>query len=83
MLTGQRRLEIGNLEWTEIFAAKRQIELPAARCKNKQPHTSARSRRPPWSFCAGIPAMIIAPAKVGTSSARSRLGTVPKQEKAG
>jgi integrase len=38
MLTGQRRQEIGGLEWSEIFTAKRQIELPAARVKNKQPH---------------------------------------------
>jgi integrase len=39
MLTGQRREEIGGLEWSEIFTAKRQIELPEARCKNKRaPH---------------------------------------------
>ena len=38
MLTGQRRLEIGHLEWAEIFAERRQIELPAARTKNKRPH---------------------------------------------
>jgi len=38
MLTGQRRQEIGHLEWSEIFAEKRQIELPPARTKNKQPH---------------------------------------------
>jgi integrase len=38
MLTGQRRLEIGHLEWSEIFAAKAQIELPAGRTKNKTPH---------------------------------------------
>jgi integrase len=38
MLTGQRRLEIGHLERAEIFAEKRQIELPSARTKNKQPH---------------------------------------------
>jgi integrase len=31
MLTGQRRQEIGHLEWAEIFAEKRQIVLPPAR----------------------------------------------------
>jgi integrase len=56
MLTGQRRLEIGHLEWAEIFAERRQIELPAARTKNKRPHmvplsTAARrgSELPHWT----------------------------------
>ena len=38
MLTGQRRQEIGALEWSEFHSAKRQIELPERRTKNKQPH---------------------------------------------
>jgi integrase len=50
MLTGQRRLEIGHLEWSEIFAAKAQIELPAARTKNGQPQL-------PWRFCRAFPMM--------------------------
>jgi integrase len=38
MLTGQRRQEIGGLEWAEISVERRQISLPAARCKNNRPH---------------------------------------------
>jgi len=40
MLTGQRRQEIAGLEWAEIHVteAKRQIELPGRRTKNKRPH---------------------------------------------
>jgi integrase len=38
ILTGQRRREIGDLEWTEIDLSKRQIELPAQRVKNARPH---------------------------------------------
>jgi integrase len=38
MLTGQRREEIGGLEWSEFHTARRQIELPEHRVKNKQPH---------------------------------------------
>ena len=40
MLTGQRRQEIGGLEWAEISVTetKRQIELPGRRTKNKRPH---------------------------------------------
>ena len=38
MLTAQRRMEIGALEWSEVHAGKRPIELPAARCKNDKPH---------------------------------------------
>lgn len=38
ILTGQRRCEIGGLEWSEINLAAKQIELPAKRCKNGRPH---------------------------------------------
>ncbi len=38
MLTGQRRLEIGDLIWPEIDAEKCQVELPAERTKNHRPH---------------------------------------------
>jgi integrase len=38
ILTGQRRTEIGSIEWSEVSFGKRQIELPAARTKNGQPH---------------------------------------------
>jgi integrase len=38
MLTGQRRAEIGDLEWQEINIAERQIELPDTRTKNGRPH---------------------------------------------
>ena len=38
ILTGQRRAEIGDLGWSEVDRAKRQIELPASRTKNGRPH---------------------------------------------
>jgi integrase len=38
MLTGQRREEIGSLEWSEVNFERRQIELPSARTKNRRPH---------------------------------------------
>ena len=38
ILTGQRRSEIGDLAWSEIDFAKRQIELPEHRTKNGRPH---------------------------------------------
>jgi len=38
ILTGQRRAEIGDLEWIEIDTDKRQIELPEARTKNGRAH---------------------------------------------
>src|SRR5690606_2590580 len=38
ILTGQRKTEIGDLVWTEINKAQRQIELPGARTKNKRFH---------------------------------------------
>jgi integrase len=34
ILTGQRKSEIGDLAWPEIDTDKRQIEIPAQRCKN-------------------------------------------------
>jgi integrase len=37
-LTGQRRSEIGDLRWSEIDLAKRQVELPGTRTKNGRPH---------------------------------------------
>jgi integrase len=54
MLTGQRRLEIGHLEWAEIFAEKAQIELPPPRTKNKQPHIIPLSA-PALALLQGIP----------------------------
>ena len=38
ILTGQRRLEFGDLAWAEVDRAKRQIELPADRTKNGRGH---------------------------------------------
>jgi integrase len=38
ILTGQRKTEIGDLLWTEVSQAQRQIELPGARTKNKRFH---------------------------------------------
>ena len=38
ILTGQRRVEIGDLGWSEIEPEKRQIELPAERTKAGRPH---------------------------------------------
>jgi integrase len=38
ILTGQRRLEIGDLGWSEIDLEKRQIDLPAERTKADRPH---------------------------------------------
>jgi integrase len=53
MLTGQRREEIGHLEWAEIFSAKAQIELPEARTKNKRPHIIPLSE-PAMALLQGI-----------------------------
>ncbi len=39
ILTGQRRSEIGSLEWSWIDADKRTITLPASVTKNKREHT--------------------------------------------
>ena len=38
ILTGQRKSEIADLEWSEIDFAKEQLELPAARTKNSRAH---------------------------------------------
>ena len=38
LLTGQRRLEIADLSWDEIDLDKREIRLPAERCKNGRAH---------------------------------------------
>jgi integrase len=38
LLTGQRRTEIGGLQWSEIELAKKQINLPATRVKNGRDH---------------------------------------------
>ncbi len=38
ILTGQRKSEIADLEWSEIDFAKEQIEIPGARTKNSRPH---------------------------------------------
>jgi integrase len=38
LLTGQRREEIGGLQWSEVNLADRLITLPAARVKNNRPH---------------------------------------------
>jgi integrase len=38
LLTGQRREEIGGLQWSEINLADRLITLPPARVKNGRPH---------------------------------------------
>ena len=39
LLTGCRRDEIGKLSWPEVNLAKREIVLPAERCKNGRSHT--------------------------------------------
>ena len=38
ILTGQRRDEIGQMQWNEVNVVRREIALPAARCKNRRPH---------------------------------------------
>src|SRR5262249_37450212 len=38
ILTGQRRGEIGGLEWSEVNREERMLELPALRCKNNRDH---------------------------------------------
>jgi len=38
MLTGQRRAEIGSLEWSEIDLDRDLLRLPAERTKNNRPH---------------------------------------------
>jgi integrase len=39
LLTGQRRNEIGLLQWSEVNLAAKHITLPAERCKNGREHT--------------------------------------------
>jgi integrase len=39
LLTGQRRNEIGHLQWSEIDLDAKQINLPASRVKNSRDHT--------------------------------------------
>jgi integrase len=59
ILTGCRKTEIGDLQWPEINAETRQIELPGSRTKNKRPHIvplaplawsiiASVERRPDW-----------------------------------
>jgi integrase len=38
ILTAQRKNEIGGLRWPEIDFERRQLSLPAERCKNHRPH---------------------------------------------
>jgi len=38
LLTGQRRTEVGNLQWSEIDLARKLIILPPARVKNSRQH---------------------------------------------
>jgi hypothetical protein len=38
LLTGQRRAEIGNLQWSEVDLTRRVIVLSPARTKNSRPH---------------------------------------------
>jgi hypothetical protein len=38
LLTGQRRDEVGGVQWSEVDLDKRQIALPAERTKNGRPH---------------------------------------------
>jgi integrase len=38
ILLGSRKNEIATLRWDEVNLAGQQIELPAARCKNRKPH---------------------------------------------
>jgi integrase len=45
LLTGQRRTEIGGLQWSEIDLARRMIVLPASRTKNKRAHELPLSRQ--------------------------------------
>jgi integrase len=44
MLTGQRRMEIGGLRWSEVDFAARVINLPATRTKNGRAHTVSLSQ---------------------------------------
>jgi integrase len=44
ILTGQRKVEIGDLQWKEVNFYRGQIELPRARMKNKRPNLVPLSR---------------------------------------
>jgi integrase len=53
ILTGQRRNEIGELNWSEIDFTNGALNLPAARTKNKRPHnvplgTTSRALLEKW-----------------------------------
>jgi integrase len=39
LLTGQRRTELGALQWSEVDLAKKQLTLPGHRVKNSREHT--------------------------------------------
>jgi integrase len=45
LLTGQRRSEIGALQWSEVDLARKMIVLPPARTKNKRKHELPLSRQ--------------------------------------
>jgi integrase len=45
LLTGQRRNEIGNLQWSEIDLKRKMIVLPPERTKNKRRHELPLSRQ--------------------------------------
>jgi integrase len=45
LLTGQRRNEIGALQWSEVDLAHKMIVLPSARTKNKRKHEVPLSRQ--------------------------------------
>ena len=45
LLTGQRRNEIGKLQWSEIDFGNKQITLPASRVKNGREHAIPLSSR--------------------------------------
>ena len=54
ILTGQRKSEIADLEWSEVDFAKDQIELPASRTKNSRPHVVPLGTRA-LATLAGVP----------------------------
>jgi integrase len=54
LLTGQRRNEIGHLQWGEIDLAKAQINLPASRVKNGRDHTFPLSAQA-LAILSGLP----------------------------
>lgn len=54
MLTGQRRSEIAEMEWSWVDAQQRTVEIPAARYKTKRPHVFPLSA-PAWSLVQSLP----------------------------